>query len=479
MIQVTLDSSIDDSTKLQKKIDSVGNNPARFICSDAFHITIQSRIRFWNNFEFDAGGSTLELMENARTTIFGEQVPLIGSKLTTGVTGWNFHSAIFEGNREHQSYVPLKDSKNWGLGYHNFIGPFDVSMIKNSVPANSSNIQIHDCEFNNNLGDGIRIEGGQKDVNGNGIKIWNIKGKSGGHDLICLAAVNGGEAYNVVADGAVNAILRTRESNNIKFYDCNLNGGTGIEYAPVIEIEAKSRTSGNIEIYNNEIRNSFGPGIQVAGNIAGNGLVSIHNNLLTGCGQMPASNKLSGVGAIVADGFNLDIENNTIDLSNNGILLGDYDIASTYKFTATIKRNIITNTKVPFYPGLMAGTAICDLTNGRYSVTSSENCLFRNVANYYKVNSTSDILCDPKFLDYKNGNYHLRSEPKQPCLFPTYELGCYCGIIGAATYLPPDDPQVTISQPDEDKLHALVNFLIEDKYITLDDIVGYKNLKNQ
>ncbi len=460
--------SVDSSNALQKIIDNQGNNSATFQFDPDCHITITSRIRLYNNQEFDGHGAAFELMEHARTTIFGEQIPLIGSKFSNNITCLKIHDLKFKGNRDTQKYIPDQKSP-WGKGYHTFI---NLGVLKNPIPSNVTDCEFYNLDFSDNLGDGLTIYGGSN------IVTRDITGHRGGHDIVCYVCVSGGEIARIKADLAVNAGARTRSCFDIKIHDCELNGNTGIAYCPGIQIESitPNKTSDLIEVYSNKISGTYGPGIWIIGDVPNNGIAQVHHNLLANCGQMPAGNKIAGVGAVVYDGFNVDLKNNTVVNSKGyGFLAGTYAGGTKYPYKATIRKNIIVGTKVSNYPGLMSGAALADLT-GRYSISASENCLNGNVTNYHKVTSSSDVLADPCFMG--PDNYHLKSMPKAPCVFKEgYELGCYDGTIGAAEYIPPYPPAVTISQGTPELLKALVAFWIERGDIEPSDIVGYKNME--
>lgn len=461
MKQITVNAT--DSKGLQTEIDKNGSNPAEFILKN--NMLINSLVRFYNFADFNGNGKTLTLMQDAPVSPFGEQVPMIGSKSSTGINGLKIHDIIFEGNRDHQSKVPTNIShaggnKNWGIGYHNFIG---IGNLKTPVPANALNCEFHHLEFNNNLGDGIRIEGGTN------IIVHDIKGKRGGHDIVNYGHVSGGEIYNVDVALAVNAGVRARSAKNIKIHDCKINGGTGLAYSPGIQIQD---LSSDIDIYNNYIYGTYGPGIQIACSVPNTGLVTVRNNLIVSCGHMPASNKIGGVGGIVFDGFKVDIKNNTISESlGYGIKVGPYDVSSTYKNNASIKNNIITLTKPSLAPGLMSGCGIADLTGGRYTVFVDGNCQYGNKMNHYKVNYTNGISADPLFIDPKNGNYHLRVG--SPCVSSIGEIGRYSGT-SEVTKAP--CPGVTIFRDSEDDLRAYVRALRDAGHIEAGDEIEFVNV---
>lgn len=419
---ITISSSVDDSTKLQKIIDNTGNTPAKFVFKDTSHVLVNSRIRFWNYFELDGKNSTFELQENAPTSVFGEQIPLIGSKLSKGAAGWNLHHIVFEGNRDHQSKVPTNIShagpgKNWGVGYHNFIGPLCSGDISSPNPANATDIYIHDCEANNNLGDFGRFEGITN------LKVWNIKGRRGGHDVICAAAAKNVEIWDLDIDTAVNAAVRFRSVEEGKIHDCNLRG-TKENTGPLIQIQttAVNWNCRDIEIYDNQLKDSLGPAMWIIGTTGQND-VTVRNNLFVNCGLEPTSVETDDVGGICIDGFNSTIKYNTFDQCKGfGIVFSGW--RSSSKLTglkSTISRNIITNTKKSNFIGTASGTGIANLTGSRNSIICSENCQYGNVNNHYAVTVESVLNEDPLYIG--NGDYHLQAE--SPCRFPGYQLGCY------------------------------------------------------
>jgi hypothetical protein len=412
--EITVSSSIDDSTKLQKLINSTGNTPAKYTFQGD-ELEINSLIRFYNHAECSGNGITFRLMENAPTNPFSEQVPLVGSKYINGTEGLNFHNIIFEGNRDIQNKVPKKNGKNWGLGYHNFIGLGSISSISFS---NAVNCEFYNLEFNNSLGDGIRPEGGTN------IKVHDIKGKRTGHDTINYSAVIGGEVYNVDLMLGVGSGVRMRSCQNVKIHDCKLDNSAGLTYGPGIQIQstAKNWIGSDIEIYDNTILDTYGPGIQVAGSMPNNGLVDIHNNLFIRCGAMPESVNRPVLGGVAFAGFPVHIHNNTIvDSYGFGLVAGAYDVGSNYSYAATIERNIITGTRKAKKVGTASGTGIANLMGSRYSISCSENCLSGNLAEVYGVKNVNGISKDPLFVG--KGDYHLKAS--SPCRLSGYQLGRY------------------------------------------------------
>lgn len=409
MHTVVIPESVDSSQKLQSIIDRTGNIPAKYMFSPDQHIEINSRLRVYNYTEFDGTGCQFTLMDNAPPSIFGEQIPLIAPKYPTAAEGLVFHDFKFDGRREYQAKVPKKNGKNWGLGYHNL---FLLGSLSSVSYNNSKNCEFYNIDYKNSLGDLLRVEGGTN------ISAHDITASRGGHDVIMYVAQDS-EVYNLKVDMAVNAAVRTRSAKNIKIHDCVLNGGTGEAYSPAIQIQATAKNwiSENIEIYNNEIYSTYGPGVQVAGNVTDTGLVHIHHNFFNGCGAMPGSVNRPVTGAITFDGFPVKIENNTIVNSLGfGIVAGDYDVGSKYSFEAEIAKNIVFGTRKAYKAGLASGTGIANLLGSRYSIDCRENCLYDNSNDLYKVTNINGIYEDPCFTE----NYYLQdsSSCKQAGRFP-------------------------------------------------------------
>ncbi len=444
--EITVNSSIDDSTKLQKLIDNNGNTPAKFIFPEDHYISIKSLIRFFNFAEVAGSGSTWELMENAPTNPFGPQVPLVAPKLSKGAEGLCIHDVIFEGNRDHQAKVPKKNGKNWGLGYHNFIG---LGSNKSISFSNAIDCEFYNLEFNNSLGDGLRPEGSTN------IKTHDIKGHRTGHDTINYSAVKGGEVYNVDLMLGVGSGVRMRSCQNIKIHDCKLDNSAGLTYGPGIQIQstAVNWVSSNIEIYNNYVHGTYGPAVQVAGKVPNNGLVSIHNNLFENCGQMPKSTDRPINGGVAFDGIPVEIYNNTIVGSYGfGLVAGAYDVGSTYTFSAKLYRNIITGTRKCYTPNSSSGTGIASFVGARCSMSCYENDLYKNLAATYNVTNSNGIAKDPLFIG--SGDYHLQEN--SPCRFPGYQLGCYTDTLENEEYV-----SLMVST-DNESIDKIINSLSKD-----------------
>jgi hypothetical protein len=489
---ITKTISPTDTTSIQKVIDQVGNTPANYTFEEGDYL-VNSLLRFYNYTTVTCEpNAVFQLMDNAPVKTFGLQVPCLGSKYKTNITGLDISGMIFRGNRDNQkakgasTYVAGSDH---GKGYGNAFGFGDMN---NPVSTNVTNCYFHDMDLGYNSGDEIRIEGGSN------IRIKNIKSAYGGHDVVHLNSVTNCEVSDCEVSMSSNNFVRTRSSSTVSIHD-NVCHGTQIAYAPGIQVESitANRFSTGIQIYGNYIHDTFGPGIWLAGTIANNRDVSIYNNLIVSCGRMPAANKISGVGGIIAEGFsNVRVLNNTIDSCYGyGMAFTNYQLTGPTGMTAYLKGNIITNTQKAFYPDKNSGTGIGNVS-GHYTVTSTGNCLYGNdVANYYKVNASEDLKEDPCFVG--NGDYHLKSKGghfsssglvydsvSSPCIFENFELGRFMGTKEMSVFFPPathvtpseivgDSCAVIILCKTEEAATRLGVALKESAYIGDEKIVVY------
>jgi hypothetical protein len=484
---VNVPSTIDTTAKLQDLINKTGNIATKYVLPSRT-ITVNAPLKLYNRTELAGAGrgkTIFKLMNNALVSVFKVGVPLLGSKYLIGIEELSFHDFTIHGNYTNQTGTGAAtkvSGSDHGKGYHNLIG---IGNIANPLYTNSTNCSFYNLDGGYNQGDFLRIEGG------NGIVAHDISSIEGGHDVICYACVNRGEIYNIYAKMRSNAAIRLRSSKNIKIHDNTIYGDTKVAYSPGMELQ--STASGwilsDIEIYNNYIYGTFGPGIQGVATVTGNGLVTIRNNRLVACGQMPSANKLSGVGGIVSDGIPTLIKNNTIDKSyGNAIRFGKYDLSSTLTTSSTVTGNIITNTKAANYPDDASGAGLANTTGTRNIITSSGNCFYGNKANFYKVDSTNDIKESPLYAD---DDYHLQSigghfdstskiyvydKNNSPCLSSEGELGAWNGTTEASIYLPPPLPYVKIPRKNLNDLRIFILALYESDLLEPEENIEFGNV---
>jgi hypothetical protein len=211
------------------------------------------------------------------------------------------------------------------------------------------------------------------------------------------------------------------------FYDWSAGG-------PGIQIEKSKGVVNDVELYNNTIHNTYGPGIWLIGygedypkEEAEN--VHIYNNIFYNTGTNPS---IDWVGGIVASGFyDTLIENNVFDavynaaitnlypLETTGVDAGSDDSPKGKGYTTTIRNNIIVNTQKRTKDPSGTGYGISNYYPKTSSFVLENNCLYNNVGgNYINANSTTDIYVDPLFVDQRNHDYHLKSN--SPCIGAGY-----------------------------------------------------------
>ena len=87
---ITVPSSIDDSKKLQKLIDSTGNGAVKYEFLPEHEIEINSLVRVFNFTELDGHCCHFNLMENAPLKPFASSIPLVAPKYPTSAEGLYF-----------------------------------------------------------------------------------------------------------------------------------------------------------------------------------------------------------------------------------------------------------------------------------------------------------------------------------------------------------------------------------------------------
>ena len=173
----------------------------------------------------------------------------------------------------------------------------------------------------------------------------------------------------------------------------------------------------DIEIYNNMINNTYGPGIWLfnydtsATKDQGKN-VHIYHNVFYGSGTNPS---ITWVGGIVLSGFHDTlIENNVFDGVYHAAVIHMYpEVYSpkySSKYTTTVRNNIIVNTQKRTKSPSGTGYAVINYLTKNHNFVLENNCLYKNSAGNYKgCTSKSDIYLNPLFVNQKNHDYHLQS----------------------------------------------------------------------
>jgi Disaggregatase related/IPT/TIG domain len=342
-----------------------------------------------------------------------------------------------------------------GKGYYNVI-----------YFTHSNNIKVYNMYMYDGTGDGLRINTGQN------VQFYSNTIYKLGHDGLFAINFQNVEAWNNRITCRTNSGLRAWNSHEVKFHDNVIDsfynwsaGGPGIQ----IE-KSTGGVVNNVEIFNNVIHNTYGPGIWMIayGDPYTEGEaqnVHIHHNTFYNTGTNPSIN---WVGGIVASGFyDTLIENNVFDgiyhaafahtypetvststststqLSRvspagatNYARVGNDDIyqagavglvsvnsgvtssASATNlapvgsgYTTTVRNNIIVNTLKRTKDPDGTGYAVINYLPETHTITLENNCLYNNTGgNYKNASSTTDIYVDPLFADQKNHNYYLDSK---------------------------------------------------------------------
>jgi hypothetical protein len=338
--------------------------------------------------------------------------PLITQIDRNGINGVTIKGFEIDGNHDKN-----EDRRN-GEGYYNMIYFFW-----------SKNIQVHDLYMHDGNGDGLRIEGSYN------IQFYNNSIYKLGHDGLFVINSENVEAWNNRITCRTDSGLRAGDSNRVKFHDNVIdsfyNWSAG---GPGIQIEKSKGIVNDVDVYNNTIHNTYGPGIWLIGfgedypqEEAKN--VHIHNNIFYSTGTNPS---IDWVGGIVTSGFyDTLIENNVFDSVYNAAITNIYPPVSTgvdpgidlspkgKGYTTIIRNNIIVNTQRRTKDPSGTGSGVINYYPATSSFVLENNCLYNNVGGNY-INSTSktDIYADPLFVDQQNHDYHLKSS--SPCIGTGY-----------------------------------------------------------
>ena len=304
----------------------------------------------------------------------------------------------FEVNGNHDGNP--KVSK--GDGYYNVI-----------YFTNCNNVKVYNMYMHDGLGDGLRIKYGQN------IQFYNNKIYKLGHDGLFAIQCQKVEAWNNRITCRTNSGLRIWNSNHVKFHhnviDSFYHWSAG---GSAIQIEKSAGIMDDIDIYDNTISNTYGPGIWIFNYDSSSATkdkgknVHIHHNVFYSTGTNPS---ITWVGGIVASGFHDTlIENNVFDGIYHAAVIHMYPevYSPSYssKYTTIVRNNIIVNTQKRTKSPSGTGYAVINYLSKNHNFVLENNCLYNNAAGNYKgCTSKTDIYLNPLFVDQKNHDYHLQS----------------------------------------------------------------------
>ncbi len=379
------------------------NQALKFVAENSAYTTVHLK----GPFTYDIGdtlliGSNTILEGDSNAVIrlhnnagWATMKPLIQQMSSSGNT--NITIRGFEVDVNHDGNSELAKGK----GYYNVI-----------YFLYTSNVTVHDMYMHDGHGDGLRIKYGSN------IRFYNNTIYMLGHDGLFAIECSNVEAWNNTITCRTNSALRVWNSNNVKFHDNFIDsfyhwsaGGPGIQ------VERSAGDMNNIEIYDNVITNTYGPGIWLIGTAGAydKSLSSVHiyHNIFYGSGTNPS---IEWVGGVLGSGFhNVLIENNVFDGVHNAAVVNMYSTddnagPSGTGFTTTVRNNIIVNTVPRTTKGTGTGYGVSNCLPKSHTMVLEYNCVYNNSAgNYKNVVHPTDINVDPLFVDSKNHDYHLKS----------------------------------------------------------------------
>lgn len=401
----------DDQVEINQALKYVAENPQfstvrlkgpmTYVLSDSIFIGSNTV------FEGDSN-ATLKLTDKAG---WPSMKPLIQQLDSSGNHNITIQGFEINGNYAGNTDVEL------GRGYYNFI------YFNNCKSINVSNMHLH-----HGMGDGLRVEN-SSDIWFNNNEVYKL-----GHDGFYAINCSNVEAWDNRITCRTDSGLRAWDSNHVKFFD---NGITSFYHwsagGPGILIEKSKGVVNDIEIYNNTIHDTYGPGIWLIGygetypkKEAQN--VHIHHNVFYNTGTNPS---IDWVGGIVTSGFSDTlIENNVFDGVYHGAVIHMYPSAVSIDsdanlspqgkgYSTRVRNNIIINTQRRPKDPEGTGYGIINYLPEISSFELENNCLYKNEGgNYKNANSTSDIYADPLFVNQKNHDYRLK--PASPCIGAGY-----------------------------------------------------------
>ena len=393
----------DDQVQINQALKLVADNPKKYTTvhlKGPFTYIIDDTLLIGSNIILEGDlNAVIKLANNAG---WATMKPLIQQRSSSGNSNIVVRGFEVNGNRDGNPKVSL------GGGYYNVM-----------YFTNCNNVKVYNMYMHDGLGDGLRTNS-CKNIQFYSNTIYKL-----GHDGLFAIRSQNVEAWKNTITCRTNSGLRIWNSNHVKFHDNVIDsfyhwsaGGPGIQ------IEKGGTGAGamdDIEIYNNTIHNTYGPGIwlfnydtaSVTKDLGKN--VHIHHNVFYSTGTNPS---ITWVGGIVTNGFhNTLVENNVFDGAYHAAVVHMCpgtcpSYSSKTGYTTIVRNNIIVNTQKRTYSPSGTGYGIINyLTNNNHKFLLQNNCLYKNSAGNYKdCTSTTDIYVDPLFANQKNHDYYLLSK---------------------------------------------------------------------
>lgn len=278
-----------------------------------------------------------------------------------------------------------------------------------------TNLSVHDMYMHDGAGDGYKV------TQGRNIKFYDNLVYKTGHDAFYVGNSQYAEAWRNRITCRTNAGVRMENSNYISIHDNVIEaydhwdaGGAGIE---IVKDSRGSLPMNQVQIYNNTLHHTFGPGIHIvaSGNYGKEEAVAnIHHNIFYETGL---NYGIDWVGGIITSGwYELIVENNTFDkVYNYGIAaMISANGVSGSGYVVTARNNIINEMQhrrnsAGGSSGL-GGIGIINLVPDTHTINVSYNDFWMNVINDTEGKSitlANNLRADPKFVNETAHDYHL------------------------------------------------------------------------
>ncbi len=276
-----------------------------------------------------------------------------------------------------------------------------------------NNVKVYNMYMHDGHGDGLRIKYGEN------VRFYNNRISKLGHDGLFVSECKNVEAWNNKIVCRTNSGIRVWNSNKVKIHDNVIDSlyyrCTG---GPGIQIEKSAGTIDDVNIYNNTLHDTYGPGIWIFNydtsstrDQAKN--VHVHHNVFYNTGT---NTGITWTGGIIASGFhNTIVENNVFDSAYHAAVAHMYpeSYSPNYpsnRYTTTVRNNIIANTLQRIKNPSGTGYGIVNYLPETHAFSIKYNCLYKNSGgNYKNCTSKTDIYVDPLFANPIEHDYHLKS----------------------------------------------------------------------
>ena len=379
---------VDDHIEINKALMFVASNPAYTAVhlKGPFRYVINDSIMLGNNIIFEGdSNAVLTIIDNNDWATYK---PMI-TQLNAGSGKVIIRGFEIDGNYSGNANKPR------GKGYHNLMHIY------------YADVEIYNMYFHDSHGDGLKV------FDSNSVKFHDNRIYKLGHEGLFALRSRNVEAWNNNVRTMTNSALRVINCNYVKFHDNEIYTQFGPDAGgPGIQIEYNSQFTRQpmnmIEIYNNYIHDTYGPGIWVialgapyAQDDAKN--VHIHHNTFKKCGTHATYDWLGG---IVTSGFyDTLIEDNIFDGNYSAAVAYIYPTPPRFSglqpsstsgvYRTIVRNNIIINTVRRKYQPTGTGTAVADYFPDTHTFILENNCLYNNAGgNYKNASSQSDVYDD-------------------------------------------------------------------------------------